>query len=766
MRVNSLYRLSDVFCCGLALLCFAGLTVEAQSTLTSGIAVPVLLEPATGNQLLNGVRGFRITVPADAVRVTVRFENFTPDTPVDLYVRLGSEVVNGTNGSFVADSSATGTSADKIALLHPAVGGEVFIALRQPVSTNRVVGRLRATVASMLTGGTSVTIPSISQLMLAGAKDGTSYSYIGDSAPISTPVSVPVRGGQAIQISARGQVQDIVFTGNLLRFGGPWSPEGREYVQDFAAYLDGINGLGDFRGRIGALIGVFTGNALDANAKPWPYTFTNDAGLNTPVLRTALQQPFHVGSGLTTDGEWRTLIVPPGATQLHLGVAGWVKSSSGNFRATIRTVPVPETAVTSSVLRVPSRSQLMLAGAPDGFSWGDRNDVSPLHSPPFVAVTAGQTIQIRSSGTINMINGANYAFGPEGWLYTNGNGHGVTGWRGISGYRGYVASLIGVFTGNALNANATPVSLDFTGAGFRALQTVRPLLQQQFLIGSGLTPDGDSKAFVVPAGATRLYLGIAGTTALSNGEFYVTVNPDLASAPKISPGGFANGGGFAGAPFSPGSILSIFGANFGSQQVASATPLPTSLSDTQVWFNATPAPLYFVSPGQINVQIPPQLGTADKVQVSVTRGGIASQAVMVDLAAYRPGVFTAGGSTPILINAVTGALVSDTSPAFPGDYLLFYASGVGPLAPAVPDGVVSPSAPLARAIFPTEVIIQSGGKEFGVEAAFAGLAPGFVGVFQVNFQLPTDLPAGSVQLRIQSPPYGGSNTVNFPVRAR
>lgn len=748
------------------LACLAGLTLDAQTTLTSGLAVPVVLEPATGVQLLNGVRGFRIAVPADAVRVTVRFENFTAGTPVDLYLRLGSDVVTGTNGTFVADAAATGNAADKRAFIHPFSGDTAFVALRQPVSANRVVGRLTATVSTMLAGSTAVTVPSISQLMLAGARDGTSYSFISDSAPINTPVSVPVTGGQAIQISARGRVEEIVFTGNLLRFIGPWSPEGRENVQDFAAYMNGINGLGDFRGRIGALIGVFTGNALDANAKPWPYTFTNDAGLNAPVLNLALQQPFHVGSGLTPDGEWRTLIVPGGATQLHLGVAGWVKGSAGSFRAAIRPVPVPRAPVTGSVLRVPSRAQLMLAGAPDGFSWGDMGDVSPLHSPPVVAVTAGQTLRIRASGVLNMINGANFPFGPDGWFYTNGNAHFAGPWRGISGYRGPVAALIGVFTGNTLNANATPIDLDFRGGGTRALQTVRPLLQQQFLIGSGLTPDGDAKSFVVPAGATRLYLGIAGSTAQSNGEFYVTVSPDVATAPKISADGFANGGGFGGAPFSPGAIISVFGANFGPQQVASAIPLPTSLSDTQVWFDAIPAPIYFVSPSQINVQIPPQLGSADKVQVSVTRGGTASQAVMLDLAAYRPGIFTTTGSSPILINAVTGALVTDAAPAAPGDFLLLYSSGAGPVAPAVAGGVASPSGPLSRAIFPTELIVQSGGREFGVDAAFIGLAPGFVGVFQVNFQLPADLAPGTVQLRLQSAPAGASNTVTFPVRAR
>lgn len=755
----------------LSLILVLGFQAQSQTLLNNGQTIPVVIEPSTANQLLNAGRGYRIPVPADAVRVSIRYESFTPGVAVELHARSGSDVVAAANNAVTADVSSVGVTADKRIAVQVFNGDSVYVALRAPASAARAIGRITATIHTMPADGVSVTIPSISQLMLAGAVDGTRYGYDGDSSPLSSPVSIPVASGQALQIVARGRVEDIVFTGNLLRFRGPWSPDGRAQVSDFAAYMDGINGLGRFQGRIGALIGIFTGDSLVPRLSPYAYSFTNDAGLSVPVLRPNLQQPFHVGSGLTPDDLLRTIVAPAGATKLYLGVAGFVNSSSGAFRAVIRNVAAPTQNRIGSPVRVASRSQLMLAGAADGSAYGYLPDVAPLHSPPSLPVTAGQTLRIRASGSVDLIaegysGGRRGPFPPDGRLQDNGNGMNFDSSRGISGYRGYLGGLVGLFTADSLNANTTPPTLDFLGNGLRQLQTVRPLLQQVFFIGTGMTSGGEEKSFTVPSGATRLYLGISGITAESNGEFYVTVSPDVSAAPRIAGSGFANGAGFGGGPFTAGSILSIFGSNFGAQQAAASIPLPTSLSDTQVWFNDTPASLYFVSPNQINVQVPPELSTAASAQVTVVRGGVAGPAAIVDLAPFRPGIFTAGGATPVLLNAVTGALINDASPAAPGDFLLFYASGAGPVAPPVASGASSPSAPLARGLFPSEVVLQAAGRELSVEPSFVGLAPGFVGVFQVNLQLPADMPEGEASMRLQSAPAGASNAVRFPVRRR
>jgi len=165
----------------------------------------------------------------------------------------------------------------------------------------------------------------------------------------------------------------------------------------------------------------------------------------------------------------------------------------------------------------------------------------------------------------------------------------------------------------------------------------------------------------------------------------------------------------------PGSIIAIFGANLAPHTVqASEVPLPTSLGGVSVLADDLPAPLYFVSPTQINAQLPYETRPG-RVRISV---GDSSTTIQVLEGA--PGIFTLRDD------------LASLSPALPGRYLTVYLTGLGQVTPPVASGLLAPLSPLSAARH--QVRAQIGGQ-FS-EVAYAGLAPGMVGVGQLNLRVP------------------------------
>lgn len=121
-----------------------------------------------------------------------------------------------------------------------------------------------------------------------------------------------------------------------------------------------------------------------------------------------------------------------------------------------------------------------------------------------------------------------------------------------------------------------------------------------------------------------------------------------------------------------------------------------------------------------------------------------------------------GASAPLKVTLLTqdpgifivwrqGLPVSVSNPILPGDAIIIWATGLGPVSPPVPSGQPGPSAPLAvLAITP---LVKVGGELATVE--FAGLAPGLVGVYQINATVPADLPAPTEDIALIVPPVTG-----------
>ena len=210
-----------------------------------------------------------------------------------------------------------------------------------------------------------------------------------------------------------------------------------------------------------------------------------------------------------------------------------------------------------------------------------------------------------------------------------------------------------------------------------------------------------------------------------------------------------------GAALAPGTIIQIYGQNLASGTFQPTTiPLPTSMNGTQVIIGGTPAPLYFVSPGQINAQLPFELTSGNQYSVLIMVNGALTTPDSVTLSQATPGMAAFGDGTLIAQHG-DGTLVSASSPAKSGEYLVAYLAGMGPTNAEPASGAASPVSPLALPMAMPTLTIN--GAPYPI--AFAGLTPGLVGLYQMNFQVPAGLPAGDITLVVTQ----GAQTSNQTV---
>ncbi len=212
----------------------------------------------------------------------------------------------------------------------------------------------------------------------------------------------------------------------------------------------------------------------------------------------------------------------------------------------------------------------------------------------------------------------------------------------------------------------------------------------------------------------------------------------------------------------PGELATIFGYSLANTSASAASvPLTGNLGGTQVTIGGVPAPLLYVSPMQINFQVPWELAGQSQTTILVTTAIGNSSTVTVNLAAIAPAVFTANGSGNGQADVFTlqGHLAVAATPATRGQYVLIYCTGLGAVANQPATGAAVSDASAVTIQTPTVTI-------GGVQAStnFAGLAPGFVGVYQVNALVPATItPGAAVSLRLSA---GGvsSNTVTIAVQ--
>src|SRR5439155_925946 len=180
----------------------------------------------------------------------------------------------------------------------------------------------------------------------------------------------------------------------------------------------------------------------------------------------------------------------------------------------------------------------------------------------------------------------------------------------------------------------------------------------------------------------------------------------------------------------PGSLVSVFG-NFTASQTAAAGayPLPRKLGETEVLIDGKAAPLFYVSPGQINLQL--SAGQAPgQVLADMRVGGRTVGRAPVTVVPNAPGIFVVANQD--------GKLNAPAVAAHRGEILQIFGTGQGAVLPAVDDGVAAPSQPLSNSLTLPNVFLES--RQLSVQ--FSGLAPGFAGLWQLNVLIPRDAPTG------------------------
>lgn len=292
----------------------------------------------------------------------------------------------------------------------------------------------------------------------------------------------------------------------------------------------------------------------------------------------------------------------------------------------------------------------------------------------------------------------------------------------------------------ALNeAHATAsLTLDFGGAsaGWTAAAIQGSSTAQWLTISPAAGAGAGSIALKVSAGglspgaynATIAIYAQGASPAVMN----VPVSFVVGASQQVTIAGLQNAFSFQSA-FAPGMAMSVYGTNLASgTQTASSLPLPLSMQGVSVTVNGVAAPLYYASPGQLNVQIPYETGAGPAV-IAVNRGG--------QVAAFS---FTVGETAPGLfvsaIDNTTGLPVTSTTP---GTALLLFMTGEGDTTPflitgATPSSSITNTAMLPKPRLPVTVTVG------GVAATvlFAGIPSGLAGVTQIDILAPGGVPDG------------------------
>jgi uncharacterized protein (TIGR03437 family) len=286
-------------------------------------------------------------------------------------------------------------------------------------------------------------------------------------------------------------------------------------------------------------------------------------------------------------------------------------------------------------------------------------------------------------------------------------------------------------------------------------------------LGSGMPP-----AIV---NSLRLHRGARILRAATFGRGMYDLAVPLAStpAPTISAGGVVNAASYKNQALAAGTIASVFGSNFSATPLqATQLPLPNVLGGVSVLVNGQAAPLFYVSATQVNFQMPWTFGSApEPLVVTVTGVPSASQTISAGQF-YSPGIFTtdSSGKGQGAIQIANTTIFAATAGSIPGqqsrpaqkgvDYLTIYCNGLGDVQNRPANGATAIDGS-STTLQPVTVTIGGGAP---APASFSGLAPGFVGLYQVNVQVPANAPSGNaVTLTIS---VGGvtSNAVTIAVQ--
>jgi uncharacterized protein (TIGR03437 family) len=311
---------------------------------------------------------------------------------------------------------------------------------------------------------------------------------------------------------------------------------------------------------------------------------------------------------------------------------------------------------------------------------------------------------------------------------------------------GYFTSAVAASGGGQSTAPGTITQLNLATAGGASLAT--PMVEAPLL---GTTGAMFTRTVAPLYGQNAIInLTVSGFTVLPWSYAAAVAPPNINSV--VNAADLSSG-------IAPGGLISIFGTQLSPVNLAtSEIPLPTALANSCLTVNGAPVPILFVSPDQINAQMPFE-AIGDITLILQTPGGTSNNYNLVVLPG-APSVFmsgTAGPETnlPTIVRSDDNILVTSSNPVHRGgnEYLVIYLTGLGQTSPAVGDGLPAPSSPLSVSL--TAPTVTLGGVNLPV--TYYGLTPGEVGVNQINVKVPSNVPTGlSVPLVISQGTYSSS----------
>ncbi len=220
---------------------------------------------------------------------------------------------------------------------------------------------------------------------------------------------------------------------------------------------------------------------------------------------------------------------------------------------------------------------------------------------------------------------------------------------------------------------------------------------------------------------------------------------------QVEPVTVLHGASFQTGAVAPGEIVSLFGRGFGPKEgfggrMTTTGFLQSTIEETEVRFDGAPAALFYVQETQINAQVPYAVAGKRQASLEVLYRGVVRGRATVDVAESAPGIFTAGrGAGQAVVVNEDGSLNSPENPAARGSIVVVYATGEGQTDPGGLDGKAA-TAPLPRPLLPVELRI--GGLI--AQLQYAGAAPGFVGLMQLNARVPGPFaPTGVLALELR-----------------
>jgi uncharacterized protein (TIGR03437 family) len=224
------------------------------------------------------------------------------------------------------------------------------------------------------------------------------------------------------------------------------------------------------------------------------------------------------------------------------------------------------------------------------------------------------------------------------------------------------------------------------------------------------------------------------------------VNANTFAPPQLSDGGTVNNTNpFGGALLAPGTVTAVYGQNLASSTVSPGViPLVSAFNGTTLIMGGIPAPFYFLSGGQLNVQAPVDLPVNQQTSVAVqVNTAFAVLPNPVGIIAAAPGI-ASFPDTKIIAQHADFTLITSASPSKAGESIVSYVSGMGSSTPSYATGQQASLTEIAPAKIQPTVTVDGA----NATVLYAGLTPGGIGLYQINFTVPTSTRPGDATVVI------------------